>query len=160
MATVLFGAAIDEASATRLHTLGSRYSDDAGREYIYLLADEAITGAGYAVVIDQDFGTTMVDTTSTANARGKGVALPPIAVASGSYYWGQIYGAAYAGIRVAASAAAGARLNSTGTGGVVDDDGTAGAEELIGVHISAAAGGEAANVAGFITYPTVGATLA
>lgn len=159
MSTILFGAKVDEESSTPLHELGSRYISDDGKEYIYLQADEAITGAGYAVVVESDWGSQMVDTTSTANHRGAQVAIAPIAVTNAYYYWGQIYGKAYAGIRVAASAAAGAQLNSTATGGVVDDDATAGAEVMDGLYISATDGGSGSAVAGMLCYPHVGRTL-
>lgn len=159
MSNVQIGADVASESSTQLFTLGSRFVDDDGREFIYLLADEAITGVGYSVVIDQDFGSSMLDTGTSVNAYGKGVAVAPIAVTSGYYYWGQIYGQAYGGVRVAASAAAGAKLNTTATGGVLDDDAGVGSENIDGVYISAADGGSGSAVAGFLSYPIVGATL-
>jgi hypothetical protein len=158
--TIQFGAKIGEASSTPLHTLGTRYHTDNGKEFIYLLADEAITGAGYSVVIDQDFGSTMADTASSVNAYGKAVAVPTIAVTNAYYYWGQVYGQAHVGVRVAASAAAGSKLNTTGTGGVLDDDATAGAENIDGIFVSVADGGSGSAIAAFLSYPIVGATLA
>lgn len=159
MGVILTGALVNEESATALHQLGSTYSDDEGRCFIYLEADEAITGAGYAVVVEQDWGSQMVDTTSTDDHRGAAVAFPQLAITNGYFYWGQVYGAVTAGIRVAASAAAGAQLNSTATGGELDDDATAGSEVIDGVYISATDGGSGSALAGFLTHPKVGRTL-
>lgn len=156
---ILTGAKVAEESATPLHTLGTRYCSDDGKEYVYCVAGEAITGKGYAVVLGDGFSATMVDTTSTATARGAPVAFPEIAVTNGYYFWGQVKGAVAAGIRVAASAAAGAQLNSTATGGVVDDDATAGAEVITGVYISQTDGGSGSAVNGILNYPSVGRTL-
>ena len=130
---------------------------DDGKEYIYLLADEAITGQGYSVVVDADYGCSMADTTSTAGTRGKVVAVPEIAVTSGYYFWGQVKGVAE--VRVAASCAANATPNSTATGGVLDDDATAGAEVVEGMWLSEADGGSGGVVTAFLSYPHVGATI-
>lgn len=159
MGHILTGARVDEESATALHQLGSRYVDEDGREFVYLQADEAITGIGYAVVVEQDWGAQMVDTTSTANHRGALVAFPQLAITNAYFFWGQVFGQVTGGIRVAASAAAGAQLNSTATGGVLDDDATAGAEVIDGVYISATDGGSGSALAGFLAYPKVGRTL-
>jgi hypothetical protein len=159
MGHILTGAYVAEESATALHALGSRYVDEDGREFIYLQADEAVTGIGYAVVVENDWGAQMVDTTSTADHRGALVAFPQLAITSGYFFWGQVFGEVTGGIRVAASAAAGAQLNSTATGGVLDDDATAGAEVIDGVYISATDGGSGSALAGFLAYPKVGRTL-
>ena len=63
-------------------------------------------------------------------------------------------------VRTLASAAKGTRLNSTGTAGAVDDDGTAGSEAIDGLVLGTATGGAAAtNADAIFSYPTVGATL-
>jgi hypothetical protein len=59
-----------------------------------------------------------------------------------------------------ASAAIGTRLNSTATGGAVDDDGTASSEQIFGIVLLTATGGAAAtNADSVFTYPVVGITL-
>lgn len=156
MSTVHFGANVTEESETALFELGTRYMAEDGKEYIYLLADEAITGAGYAVLIDHDYGSQMVDATSTTAARGKGVGLPRIAVTSGYYYWAQIYGAST--VRVAASYAAGAALYCTATGGVLDDAATSGLEVIDGLYGAETDGGSGSAIACIANYPVVGAT--
>lgn len=158
MGHILTGARVAEESATALHQLGSRYVDEDGREFIYLQADEAITGAGYAVVVEQDWGAQMVDATSSDTHGGALVAFPQLAITSGYFFWGQIFGQVTSGIRVAASAAAGAVLYSTATPGVLDDAATAGLEHIDGVYSSETDGGSGSAVSGFLCYPHVGLT--
>ena len=128
-----------------------------GSAWIHVVADEAITGAGYAVVIHEDFGIEMVDTTSTATAFGQMVGVPAVAFASGEYGWVQVLGTCV--VRGAASAAANTALNSTATAGQVDDDATEGAEVIDGVVFTTAVGGAAATQAAMLVWPKVGATL-
>lgn len=135
--------------------------DDGGyKEYIYVLADEAITAAGYVVIVDVDFSAEMADTTSTAPGTGAGkpAGVAMAAIASGGYGWLQIYGPC--SVRTLASAAANTNLNSTATPGALDDDATAGAEVIDGLVVGTATGGaEATNTDGFASYPRVGRTL-
>lgn len=136
--------------------LGDRYVDHQGKEFIYVQAAAAITGAGYVVYFDTSYQATML---STANdALGNLVGVPGVAFALADYGWVQIKGPADA-IRVAASCAANVRLNTTATGGQLDDDGTTGAMEVRGIVITAANGGSAGTVAGVLNYPAVSVTL-
>jgi hypothetical protein len=51
-------------------------------------------------------------------------------------------------------------LNSTATGGAVDDDATAGSESISGLVLGTATGGAAAtNADAYFSYPVVGRTL-
>lgn len=131
------------------------------KEYIYVSAGEAITGAGYLCVINTGFACEMVDTTSTApGAAGFGTrcGAAQAAIASGGYGWLQIRGKG--SLRTLASCAKGTRLNSTATPGAVDDDGGAGSEAIFGLVIGTATGGaEATNTDAYFNYPTVGTTL-
>lgn len=141
-------------------TVGQR-GEDQGKEYMYVVAGEAITAAGYMCVVDSSFTAEMVDTTSTAPGAGVGrpCGAAQAAIASGGYGWLQIYG--NGSLRTLASAAAGTRLNSTATPGALDDDGTTGAEAIYGVSLGTATGGAAAtNTDAFFNYPFVGDTLA
>lgn len=157
MGHILTGARVEEESVTSLHQLGSRYVDELGNEWIYLVADEAITGRGYTVAVDNDHGCLMADTTSVAGTIGKRVAVPFIAVQSGYFFWAQIYGNAE--VQVAASFAANAKPNVTATGGQLDDDGTVGAETIAGMHVIDTDGGSGGLVTADLNYPFVDATL-
>lgn len=151
----LIGADVENESTTALFEIGSRHYDpNTDKEYMYVLADEAIT-AEAAVIIPEDYGVEMVDTTSTASAFGDRVGVSNIAIASGSYAWVQIYGGTT--LSVATSCAANTAINSTATAGRLDDDATTGAEVIDGLVTT---GAESSNsAAALLNYPSVGATL-
>lgn len=155
MTQVLIGADVASEHTTAQFELGTRHVDqNTGKEYIYVLADEAITATS-AVVIPEDYGVEMVDTTSTASAFGDHVGVSNIAITSGSYAWVQIYGATT--LNVASSCAANTAINSTASAGRLDDDATTGAEVIEGIVTT---GAESSNAAvAFLQYPSVGATL-
>lgn len=155
MTDVLLGVDLTSNTADALFELGTRhYDQNTGKEYVYVLADEAITAAA-AVVIPEDHGVEMVDTTSTASAFGDRVGVANTALTSGYYGWVQIYGATT--LSVGSSCAANTAINSTATAGRLDDDATTGAEVINGIVTT---GAESSNLAAAIlTYPTVGATL-
>lgn len=146
----------------RVGTLAG-YDDpsDGYKEFIYVQAGEAITGAGYGCVFNKPSSVEMVDTTATTpGTKGPGArfGVAMAAIASGGYGWLQIYGKAT--VRTLASAAVGTRLNSTGTPGCLDDDGTAGSEQILGVVLGTATGGAQANNSdAYLSYPVVGVTL-
>jgi hypothetical protein len=150
-------------AAFKLGTVGG-YDDPTNgyQEFVYGRADGAITAAGYLCVEETGFDFTLASTTSTApGASGFGTrcGAAQAAMADNEYGWFQIYGKG--SVRTLASAAKGTRLNSTGTGGAVDDDGTAGSETIDGLVLGTATGGAAAtNADAIFSYPTVGATLA
>lgn len=158
MAQVI-GVDVTETSSTALQNLGARFRDEVnGKEYVYVQSDAGgVTGAGYVVLINRTFAADMIDTTNSATARGLLVGVAPAAVAASGYFWAQVWGAA--SIRVAASAAAAVALNTTATAGQVDDDATTGAEVVENLVLTTANGGAAGTAAGFLTYPTVRATL-
>lgn len=141
----------------RAFGLGDRYVAPDGKEYIYVQASGAITGAGYIVIIDEDHQAAMVTLTTSATARGDRVGVPAVAFADDDYGWVQIYGACV--VRTAASCAANVQINTTATAGQLDDDATAGSEVVEGLFLTTATGGAAATSAAMATYPRIGATL-
>lgn len=144
------------ARATRFppFELLARACDEQSNEYIYVQADGAITGAGYAVIIDEAGQAAML--TNTTGLFGQRVGIPLAAFADNEYGWVQIFGTA--NIRVAASAAANVQLATTTTAGTIDDAVGAGTKNLSGIALTTANGGTAGNAQGVLNYPTVGAT--
>jgi hypothetical protein len=144
----------------RIGTLGRLDDDTYGTRYfLYVHAAEAITGAGYAVIVDSAFEAEMVDSTSTAPGAGAGnrCGVAMAAVADNEYFWIQVYGKG--SVRTAASAAVGTALYCTATAGQLDDAATAGLEHIVGVTLGTATGGAAAtNSDAYFNFPYVGAT--
>lgn len=165
-ATIGISAAQVTASTStpefRLGTVGGYDDPTLGyQEFVYGQANGVITGAGYGVVEQTGFDFIMATTTTTApGASGYGTrfAAAQAALADNEHGWFQIYGKG--SIRTLASAAKGTRLNSTATGGALDDDGTASSEAINGIVILTATGGTAAtNADAVFSYPVVGETL-
>jgi len=168
MSSAVIGISKDQVTASsavpafRLGTVGG-YDDPSNgyQEFVYGRAKGAVTGAGYLCVEETGFDFAMASTTTTApGAAGHGsrVGAAQAALADNEFGWFQIYGKG--SVRTLASAAKGTRLNSTGTAGAVDDDGTAGAEAIVGLVLGTATGAEAAtNADAIFSYPSVGATL-
>lgn len=146
----------------KLGTLGAYDHPTLGyQEFVYGRANGAITGLGYLCLEDANFDFAMATlTTSAPGASGPGsrAAAAQAALADNEYGWFQVYGKG--SLRTLASAAKGTRLNTTATGGAVDDDGTAGAESIVGLVLYTATGGAAAtNPDAMFSYPVVGITL-
>lgn len=131
------------------------------QQFIYGRAAGAVTGAGYLCVEATGFDFAMASITNTApgaSGYGSRCGAAQAALADNEYGWFQVYGKG--SLRTLASAAKGTRLNSTGTAGAVDDDGTAGSEVINGIVLNTASGGAAeTNADAMFSYPTVGATL-
>ena len=148
--------------AFRLGTVGG-YDDPTNgyQEFIYGRADGAVTAAGYMCVEATGFDFLLASTTSTApGASGPGsrCGAAQAVLADNEYGWFQIYGKG--SVRTLASAAKGTQLNTTATGGALDDDATAGSEVISGVVLGTATGGAAAtNADAMFSYPTVLRTL-
>jgi len=148
--------------AFRLGTVGG-YDDPTNgyQEFIYGRADGAVTGLGYMCVEATGFDFLLASTTSTApGASGPGTrcGAAQAALADNEYGWFQIYGKG--SVRTLASAAKGTQLNTTATGGALDDDATASSEVISGVVLGTATGGAAAtNADAMFSYPTVLRTL-
>lgn len=134
--------------------LGDVYTDDAGKEYVYVQANGAIV-ANDVVIITEAYQADQIDTTNSAGALGDRVGVSPAAFADNDYGWVQVKGPCT--INVATSAAANTKLNTTATAGRVDDDATAGAETIHGLYTTGAESSNAA--AGILVYPFIDATL-
>ena len=131
------------------------------QEFVFGRANGAVTGAGY-VCLEQTGNDWVMATTTTsapgASGPGTRAAVAMGAMADNDAGWFQIYGGG--SVRTLASAAKGTQLNTTATGGALDDDATAGAEVINGVVIMTATGGAAAtNADAMLVYPSVGRTL-
>lgn len=150
------GADILCTHTTPQFKLGTRAYGESNSEFLYVKAGSGgITGAGYVVAIDEAFTADMLSTSN--DARGDLVGVAPMAFTAAYYGWVQRSGPA--SVRVAASAAANVRLNSTATAGQIDDDGTAGSMQVDGIVLTTANGASAGTAAGQLNYPAVGVTI-
>jgi hypothetical protein len=131
--------------------LGTVMKGDNGTEFIYVQANGAITGPGYAVVIDRTFQATMI--TNANGLRGMAVGIAPVAFLDNDFGWVQVYGPC--DIRVAASCAANVETTTTTTAGELDDAAGTGTKEILGLALTTARAASAGNAPGFIAYPTV-----
>lgn len=148
-------AATDLLPSGKGFSLGDRFTDQDGKEWVFVKASGAITGAGYVCFFDTAYSASMLSTSN--DARGNLVGIPAVAFADTEFGWLQVKGPS--SIRVLASAAANTRLNTTATAGALDDDGTVGSMQVQGAYLTTANGGATANAAGILNYPFVDATL-
>lgn len=140
----------------RMFSVGDRYEDSAGKEWVFVKATSAI--AQYDVVtFDETYNTTVAPLGTADDARGDRVGVAAVAFASGDYGWLQIYGPCT--MNVLASCAANVRINTTATAGSLDDDGTAGSMQVEGIYLTTARGGSNGSAAGILNYPVIGVTL-
>ena len=112
---------------------------------------------GDVMIIDEAFEADQLTTTTSAPGVGAGLPLgvAVVALADNEFGWVQRFGVV-AAINVATSAAVHTILNTTATVGRIDDDSSAGAEDLIGISTTAA---ESSNLAaGILNWPEVGIT--
>lgn len=131
------------------------------QEFVYGRANGTITAAGYVCVelTGFDFAlATVTQTTAGTAGFGTRIGVAQAALADNEYGWFQVYGKG--SVRTLASAAKGTRLNTTATGGALDDDATAGSEAIVGIVLGTATGGaEATNADAILSYPSVATTL-
>lgn len=135
-------------------SLGQQMQDADGNVYVYVQANGAITGAGYACTVDEAGQAAMA--TNAVALYGDRVGVAKAAFADNDYGWLQVYGPTP--IRVGASCAANTVITSTTTAGQLDDAAGSGTKTITGVALTTANGGSAGNAAGILNYPTVGAT--
>jgi hypothetical protein len=135
--------------------LGDRYTDSTGNEYVFLQAAAAITGDGYAVTYLPTYAATMTATAQALTALGAPVAVcrADAAVASGSYFWGQVKG--FGNLWVLASCAANAVVAATTTAGALDD---AVGKTITGLVLTTARAASAGLAPAVLNYPAVGVT--
>lgn len=143
---------------------GDRGFDNLGNEYVFVKADSGgITDRFAAAVVDSLFNATMLSTTNSTPGTASGTVGMIVGAPQGASIpalgagWLLVRGAGT--VRVLASAVRTTLLNTTATAGALDDDATAGAEQIVGLALTATNGGAATNVAALFTYPTVYRTL-
>lgn len=120
-----------------------------GKAYVYVQANGAVTGSGYAVKLDRAFKATLL--TAANSALGTKVGVAGAGFADGQYGWVQVYGPA--GVRSAANASANALLGPTATDGQVDAAASTGLY-VDGVVFESATGGAAAvNATATLNWP-------
>ena len=152
----LLGADFSRVDDTAAFAVGTVAHGTDGGEWTYGKAGGAITGADYVAVLDAAWSATLASTTNSP--FGLRICVAPGAMAQNQYGWFQT-GGVRPGIRVNASCAANVKLNTTATGGQLDDDGTGGAKTASGIVLTTANGVAAGSAPGVIFNPVVGATL-
>ena len=138
--------------------VGDLGADEDGKIYQFVRANGALDTVGDVVLIDETGDATPVTTTTSAPAAGQGLpaGVVVVAVADNDWCWVQRHGVVSA-INVGTSAAVHTQLNSTASGGRLDDDATAGAEVIVGITTTAAESSNSA--AGILNWPYAGRTL-
>lgn len=160
MANVVIGAfpgdvlTSDEVAAGRGFGLGDRYTDSAGREYVFVtFGSGGATGAGYVCTINENFSAVMA--TNTVSLRGQQVGIAQAAASSGEFGWLQIYGNVNVWTDVATANSA---MATTTTAGQIDDAAGVGTKQIIGLSLTASRAATAGLAAAILTYPHIGAT--
>jgi hypothetical protein len=136
--------------------VGQYGQDSDGNVYVYVHAN-GVAVVGDVMIIDEAYEAAQITTTNSAPGTGAGlpVGVAVAALADNEWGWVQRFGVV-AAINVGTSAAVHTILNTTATVGRIDDDSTAGAEDLIGISTTAAESGNLA--AGILNWPEVGIT--
>lgn len=152
--SVFFDTSASEIPGFEVGQLGA---DHEGKIYQFVRANGALA-VGDVVGIDEVGDATPVTTTTSAPAAGQGLqaGVAVVAAADNDWCWVQRHGVV-ASVNVGTSAAVHTELNSTATGGRIDDDATAGAEVLVGITTTAAESSNSA--AGILNWPFIGRTL-
>jgi len=150
----VFDDSAGDVPGFKLNQLGV---DSNGKIYQFVRANGALT-VGDVVGIDESGDATPITLTTSAPAAGQGlpVGVATAACADNDWVWVQRQGVC-ASINVVDSAAVHTNLNSTASGGRLDDDAGTGSELIEGVTITAAASSNRA--AGILNWPYIGATL-
>lgn len=102
--------------------LGDRAEDYVGRQYVYVKASSSIAQYDCVTFDSATYNTTVAPVTTANALRGSLLGVAPVAIASGSYGWLQIYGPAT--VTVKTLCVANVAINTTATGGALDDDAT------------------------------------
>ncbi len=127
-----------------------------GSKWVYVFfGSGGVTGLGYVVVIDEDFGAVMMS--NSVGGMGDKIAVAPVAAAAGDYGWVQVYGTCDS-IRVAASCAANVVITSTTNAGELDDAAGTGTKNLTGIVLTTARSATAGLAPGELNFPVVGTT--
>lgn len=149
-------SAVVAATGTPAFKVGQLGMDNDSNIFQYIHAN-GVGVVGDVMIIDEAFEADQITTTNSAPGTGAGlpVGVCVAALADNEWGWVQRFGVV-AAINVGTSAAAHTILNTTATVGRIDDDSSAGAEDLIGISTTAA---ESSNLAaGILNWPEVGIT--
>jgi hypothetical protein len=138
--------------------LGDRAETYDGRQFVYVKASGAISQYDVVTFDSATYNTTVASVTTANALRGSLLGVAPVAIASGSYGWLQIYGPC--SVNVKTLCAANTQINTTATGGALDDDATASAYVADRVLTTTTNSTSAtAAMPAVINYPAVGAKL-
>ena len=142
---------VTSQSSTQKYTLGTRWADTEGNEYVYCQDSGAGVSIYRAVAILSDFTVTAL--TKTLAENGHMVGFPQVAMTASYYAWVQIRGNGT--IHTLSACASEALLFTTATAGTLDDTSTS-QTGIANVYIksaSAATAAASANVAAYMEYP-------
>lgn len=137
--------------------LGDRLVEHNGKEWVFIQATTAITGAGYLVIYDENYAGVMVTTSN--DATGDQLGVPAVAAGSSDYLWVQVKGPS--SVLCVAATVANTKLNTTATAGQLDDNGSASAGlEAVGIVVttSSASSAQGLNPC-MLSYPRCGAAV-
>lgn len=123
------------------------------KAWLYVQAGAAFA-AGDNVVVDELGAAT--ELTTTNSKKGNRVGVCPCAFASGDYGFVQVYGVTSS--MVLTLAAPNVNINTTATGGALDDDATAGSKVINGIVLTTARGAGTGTAPAVLNWPTVGVT--
>lgn len=139
------------------HPVGTITRAQDGQEYMLVLANGAVVAGDVCLLAAANtYDATPITLALSGAAFGRKCVVSQVVAADNEFFWGLVNGRG--NVLVLASAAANAQLNTTATGGSLDDDATAGSEDITGIALEAADSGSGGVVSAHITYPTVGAT--
>lgn len=155
----ILGLDVSKVYDSEEFALGSLGAAPDGKIYQFVRANGALDVVGDVVGIDETGDASPVTVTTSAPAAGQGLPAGVVvtALADDEYGWVQRHGIV-AAVNVATSCAAHTELNSTASGGRLDDDASAGAEVINGITTTAAESSNSA--AGILNWPYIGRTLA
>lgn len=139
-------------------TPGDLGEDYLGKQYVYVRATSAINQYD-TVTFDETYSTVVAPVTTSNGARGDKLGVAPVAIASGSYGWVQVYGPCV--INVATLCAPNVELTFTSVAGVLDDATTASlkvADDVIQTAVSVSTA-TATTKAAILNFPKCGRTL-
>ena len=135
--------------------VGDRLESHDGNVYVYVQASGAITQYD-VVIMDEDWTAVRASTTTSASAFGQKCGVVQATLADDEYGWVLVYGTG--NFRVKSSGVINAALNTTGSAGVLDDDGTTGSETINDIYLTTAGSTGTTNKEGILNFPTVGTT--
>lgn len=137
--------------------LGDRYTDNLGREFVFVTFGTGGATSNFLVSIDMATYTAVM-TSNTASLRGQlvGVYVGDTNAVIGDFGWVQVYGPA--SIQVSASCAANALITTTTTAGELDDAAGVGTKTVAGIVLTTARAASAGQAPAMLIYPNVTVT--